>query len=344
MESEIIPETQESSSDESTPPEILKKADEVINNLVPQVSRPKYEAAYNKFMKWRKNKKVKSFSEPILLTYFSDLAETKLPSTWWSTYSMLRSMIDIKHKINVYMYSGLIAFLKQQNKGFKSKKAETLDAEQINQFLLQAPDNQFLTIKVALIFGVQDACRRQELCDLTVDNIIDKGDMLLVKIQKTKTGKARTFVVTDEFYQTYKKYSSSRPTNLATKRFFVGYRNGRCTKQNIGINTFGSMPKIVAKYLNLANSESYTDHTFRRTSATLLADSGADLLTIKRHGGWKSNSVAEGYVEDSVGNKKRIGEQTARAISWRPSTSREHSDSNTPIFEKTSEGPMNISL
>ncbi|CAH2240512.1 jg9836, partial [Pararge aegeria aegeria] len=32
MESEIIPETPENSSDESTPPEILKKADEVIQN------------------------------------------------------------------------------------------------------------------------------------------------------------------------------------------------------------------------------------------------------------------------------------------------------------------------
>ncbi|XP_057330039.1 uncharacterized protein LOC130670624 [Microplitis mediator] len=138
---------------------------------------------------------------------------------------MLRSMIDIKHKINIFNYSGLIAFLKQKNKGFKSKKVETLDAEQINQFSHQAPDNQVLAIKVALIFVFQGACRRQELCDLTVDNIIDKGDMLLVKIPKTKTGKAKSFVVSDEFYQISKKYSSSRQTNLATKRFFVGYRN-----------------------------------------------------------------------------------------------------------------------
>lgn len=100
--SDIIPETEETSSDENTPPEILKKANEVINNLVPQVSRSIYEAAYNKFMEWRKNKNVKSFFEPILLTYFSLLAETKLPSTLWSTYSMLRNMIDIEHKINIF--------------------------------------------------------------------------------------------------------------------------------------------------------------------------------------------------------------------------------------------------
>ena len=89
-----------------------------------------------------------------------------------------------------------------------------------------------------------------------------------------------------------------------TNKFFQQYRDGICKNQNIGINTFGGMPKIVAKYLQLENPELYTGHTFRRTSATLLADTGASLLTIKRHGGWKSNSVAEGYIENSINNKK----------------------------------------
>jgi integrase len=47
---------------------------------------------------------------------------------------------------------------------------------------------------------VQGACRRHELCDLTVNDIEDKGDMLLVKIPKTKNDKPRSFVVTDNFY------------------------------------------------------------------------------------------------------------------------------------------------
>lgn len=50
----------------------------------------------------------------------------------------------------------------------------------------------------------------------------------------------------------------------------------------------------------------YTGHCYRRTSASLLADSGADILTLKRHGGWKSSTVAEGYVEDSITNKIKI--------------------------------------
>jgi hypothetical protein len=134
--------------DESTPPEVLEKAKEVVNNLLPQKSRPKYEAAYVKFMQWRSERKIKSFSESTFLAYFNELATNHKPSSLWATYSMLRSMIDIKHNINIFYHSNLIAFLKQKNKGYTSKKAQVLNPEQINQFLQEAPDNKFLAVKV----------------------------------------------------------------------------------------------------------------------------------------------------------------------------------------------------
>jgi hypothetical protein len=46
----------------------------------------------------------------------------------------------------------------------------------------------------------------------------------------------------------------------------------------------------------------YTGHSLRRTSATLLVDEGGDLTTLKRHGGWRSSFVAEGYIEESINN------------------------------------------
>ncbi|KAJ8964691.1 hypothetical protein NQ317_003314 [Molorchus minor] len=45
------------------------------------------------------------------------------------------------------------------------------------------------------------------------------------------------------------------------------------------------------------------------SSATLLADAGVDITTIKRHAGWKSTTVAEGYVENSIENKTKIANQ-----------------------------------
>jgi hypothetical protein len=40
-----------------------------------------------------------------------------------------------------------------------------------------------------------------------------------------------------------------------------------------------------------------------------LSDSGADFAAIKRLGGWKSTSVAEAYIEDSIQNKVNIAKQ-----------------------------------
>lgn len=67
--------------------------------------------------------------------------------------------------------------------------------------------------------------------------------------------------------------------------FFLNYKNGKCTKQVTGKNKIGNMPKEIANYLNLPDPQAYTGHSFRRTSATLLANSGFDITTLKLHGG-----------------------------------------------------------
>lgn len=123
------------------------------------------------------------------------------------------------------------------------------------------------------------------------------------------------FTVTDEIcdgvsaLQIYRKYANLRPIYVNHKTFFINYRKGKCSNQVVGVHTFANVPSIIAKYLNLPNTSSYTGHCFRRTSASLLADAGADILTLKRHGGWRSSTVAENYVEDSLSNKLSIADK-----------------------------------
>lgn len=50
----------------------------------------------------------------------------------------------------------------------------------------------------------------------------------------------------------------------------------------------------------------FTGHSFRRSSATLAANAGADITTLKRLGGWKSDKVANSYVEESLLTKRKI--------------------------------------
>ncbi|KAJ8974233.1 hypothetical protein NQ317_003921 [Molorchus minor] len=91
--------------------------------------------------------------------------------------------------------------------------------------------------------------------------------------------------------------------------FFLYYKAGKCSSQPVGKNTMGKIPSVVASYLKLPDVACYTGHCLRRSSATLLADAGVDITTIKRHAGWKSTTVAEGYVENSIENKTKIANQ-----------------------------------
>lgn len=203
------------------------------------------------------------------------------------------------------------------------------------------------SLQVVLIIGISGACRNNELLQLTVNNIEKHSDkLLLVKLKNTKTNLDRSFVVREEYVTIVEKYQNLRPANIKTDRFFIQYHNNKCSRQPMGVNKIGAIPREIATFLKLEEPQLYTGHCFRRTSATLLADSGADLTTLKRHGGWKSNTVAEGYIEDSIENKSKICKRIVETISlnstsdpWshpRPSTS---NDAQCTYTESRSESP-----
>jgi len=139
-----------------------------------------------------------------------------------------------------------------------------------------------------LIIGLEGACRREEITNLLVTNVKDEGICFQVVIPNTKTKVSREFFITSgniaglNLVDVVRKYIKLRPNNYEHNRFLVGYRAGKCIKQPIGINTVGSVPKLIAKFLQLPNPEKYTGHCFRRSSTSILADCGADLLTVKR--------------------------------------------------------------
>lgn len=164
--------------------------------------------------------------------------------------------------------------------------------------------------KVVAIMGIAGACRKDELCKITINDITDKGNFVLVKIPDSKNHQQRSFSIVDNenfrCLELFRKYVSLRPRNAENRRFFLRFYNGKCFNQPVGRNIFAKIPSEIAKYLNLPNAGKYTGHSFRRTSATLLANSGADVLQLKRAGGWKSSTVAESYVAESVANKIEV--------------------------------------
>lgn len=165
-----------------------------------------------------------------------------------------------------------------------------------------------------MVLGVHGACRREELHKLTMDDIKINESYAIIKIPTTKTHCPRTFTLEGTYFEIFQLYLGLRPQHVTTNKLFLRYGNGKCCNQPIGINTIGSMPKNIAVWLELEEPNTYTGHSFRRSSATVFADAGASITTLKRHGGWKSAQIAESYVEDSVQNKRKIGKSITDAI------------------------------
>lgn len=143
-----IPENGMDNQISCTPPEILEAAETAIGNLLPTKSKAIYNLAYDNFMQWRESKQIPSFSERLLLAYFNEMAERMKPSTLWSRYSMIKSVINNKHNINIGNYHQLLSLLKRKSEGFQSKKSKILTSENIRKFLNQAPDDQWPAVKV----------------------------------------------------------------------------------------------------------------------------------------------------------------------------------------------------
>ncbi len=129
---------------------------------------------------------------------------------------------------------------------------------------------------------------------MTINHIDDNQTLITVKISNTKNNIQRTFTVTNKkdekvhYLEIYRKFLNVRPTEARSPHLFLNYRNGKCTNQVVGKGTIGTWPSKIAKYLKLLNKSNYTGHSFRRSSATFLANKGVDVLGLKRHGGWKS--------------------------------------------------------
>ncbi|KAJ8970062.1 hypothetical protein NQ317_014795 [Molorchus minor] len=255
--------------------EIVEAANIAISNLLPTKSRSLYDIAYNRFKKWCAEKNVQVYSDNVLLAYFSENVKNYKSSTLWAQYSMVKT-----------------------GDGYQAKKSKILTKSEIDRFLSSADDKEFLMIKVGLILGIAGACRTYELVNLTVDDTEAVGSSLIVKIPNTKTKIPRIFVVTDvgNMLELFRKYLSLRPPNVKHKRLFLYYKAGKCSSQPVGKNTMGKIPSVVASYLKLPDVACYTGHCLRRSSARLLADTGVDITTIKRHAGWKSTTVAEVLV------------------------------------------------
>lgn len=160
---------------------------------------------------------------------------------------------------------------------------------------------------------------------MKLDHVEDLGNKKIVgSIMDNKNDYPGRFIIGELFYDKVKKYMLLRPEGDFTDRFFIHFQNNKCTRQPIGRHKIGEIPSLIANYLELPNAAKYTGHCYRRTSANLLVESGANSQMLKQFGRWRSDIVAQGYIEDSLFNKELLYQAVVHGanttINNRPST------------------------
>ena len=88
-------------------------------------------------------------------------------------------------------------------------------------------------------------------------------------------------------------------TKAKTLRFLRNFNiKAKARLQNTAKTNLSKFAKETAKDLGL-DAAKYSNHSWRRSGATNLADSGCSKNNLKCHGQWTSDTVAEGYIANS---------------------------------------------
>lgn len=130
------------------PVEMMAQYQAALDKILPKISATRYVQAYDVFLKWQEANNITSFKEDVMMCYFYAAAQLYKPSTVWSMYSMLKKTLIAKKNVDISKHCQLLAFLKTNGDGYESKKSEIFEPEQVQDFMLKAPNIDYLGMKV----------------------------------------------------------------------------------------------------------------------------------------------------------------------------------------------------
>ncbi|KAJ8912448.1 hypothetical protein NQ315_002814 [Exocentrus adspersus] len=179
---------------ENIPAIVAARAEKANEELLPKKSKLLYDKEYERFETWTSRNSVIAVSETVLMGYFQELPQHIVDEV--DRYSMLKTTLLVYRKVNIGEYHRLEAYLKQMSKGYIPKKSKILTREDILKFIKEASSHTYLLEKVVLVMGVFGRLRRDELVKLSIDDIDDKGSVVIVRINDTKTRVPKCFFCT----------------------------------------------------------------------------------------------------------------------------------------------------
>ena len=109
-----------------------------------------------------------------------------------------------------------------------------------------------------------------------------------------------TYHVPSLYAELFKRYEADLPVHLSPEEQYLRLYVKKDKERSKEVSSYmsKSFVKTACDILGV-DPTGYTTHCFRRSAATNLADAGVSFVNLKRHGQWKSDSVAESYIANS---------------------------------------------
>ena len=289
--------------------------DEIAVEGVKEPSRKKYLKVWCEF----KERAVKSgeFEERMptedeFAEYFRYLRlEKKLSSsTLWTTYSILNAVVKGKYGERLQKHPRLTTLLKSFDTDIK-KKAAVFEMEELGVFVAsqELTTPYWLVRKGILILAFFGGLRHFEIMELVIEKFRAITDGVIVTHQRAKQRsdkKESNFLIPrsstgTNYAAIIEEYLQIIKTELGkfTGRLLWTGKHSSFVSTPLGKNMVSAVPKEMARWLKKDNMNDFTFHSFRRTSATHAADSGATANQLMDFYGWANSKVAQECVSTS---------------------------------------------
>ena len=302
-----------------------RTSSEILSEIVPLKSKSKYDKRWEEYKEYIGNNEP---SEENLIQFFDYLRKEKHYecSTIWSIYSMINSKMQLNHGLKLQNFSRITALLKSYEVGYIRKTAKTFTQEQFQQFLRDAPNTgSYIQLKVGIIIAYCGGLRCADLTNINCEDLnFNENTGMWVKY---RVSKQRGEVIENQFNipldlcEYLQRYDDDiTENNVGEGRLFKCIRfrkNGQhyYTRQPMGIHIISKFSCKMAEFLNLENPNAYTGHSLRRSSATLMAESGTSTEVMKKHFNWRSQGTCSKYVDRTKKSQMDISKIFSKAKS-----------------------------
>ena len=272
-------------------------------------SKKIYENHQKKFLKYALSTGQESFKEETMVNYFTTTYKnmTYSPGSFWQMFSCIRSYVLVKTKIDIKSFTLLKKLIKSLVVKHLKKKASIFTSEEILKALKEFyndNDPRELVNKISVCLAYYGLLRLEEVISLQKkDIVLDLTDDIEVNYPYStkRSVKGFSFKVPGWLKPTFALYTSQFPDNASPNdRFLKNWskkKDGKGRIQNWGQHNLAKNAKAIATWLQKEGN--YTAHSFRRSGATALAESGISVVGLCHAGRWKSLVTAQEYQEDT---------------------------------------------